>query len=110
MIGLCSVLCGGHGAVDMALFAKAKEPFLRGCLKLANGLPGHDTFSRLFRLLDPLRFRAAFQRFMASFSKGFQGVLAIDGKVVRRSFDRASGKSPLHMVSAWGCEQRLVLA
>ena len=47
---------------------------------------------------------------MASFTERFQGVVAIDGKVLRRSFDRASGKSALHMVSAWGCEQRLVLA
>ena len=110
MIALCTVLCGGQGAVDMALFARAKEPFLRGFLKLANGVPSHDTFSRLFRQLDPVQFRAAFQRFMASFSKTLEGVVAIDGKVLRRSFDRASGKSPLHMVSAWGCKQRLVLA
>jgi hypothetical protein len=53
MIALCTVLCGGQCAVDMALFAKAKEPFLRGFLRLENGLPSHDTFSRLFRLLDP---------------------------------------------------------
>ena len=110
MIALCTVLCGGQGAVDMALFARAKEPFLRGFLKLANGVPSHDTFSRLFRQLDPVQFRVAFQRFMASFSKTIEGVVAIDGKVLRRSFDRASGKSPLHMVSAWGCKQRLVLA
>ena len=110
MIALCTVLCGGQGAVDMALFARAKEPFLRGFLKLANGVPSHDTFSRLFRQLDPAQFRVAFQRFMASFSKTLEGVVAIDGKVLRRSFDRASGKSPLHMVSAWGCKQRLVLA
>jgi predicted transposase YbfD/YdcC len=110
VIALCSVLCGGQGAVDMALFAKAKEPFLRGFLELKNGLPSHDTFSRLFRDVDPDQFRASFQRFMAQFSGQCQGVVAIDGKVLRRSFDRASGKSPLHMVSAWGCEQRLVLA
>jgi predicted transposase YbfD/YdcC len=110
MIALCTVLCGGQGAVDMALFAKAKEPFLRDFLKLENGLPSHDTFSRLFRLLDPTQFGTAFQRFMARFSTTIQGVVAIDGKVLRRSFDRASGKSALHMVSAWGCEQRLVLA
>jgi len=118
-IALCSVLCGGQGAVDMALFAKSKEPFLRGVLTLANGVPSHDTFSRLFRQLDPEAFRAAFQRFMAGFSEQCRnlapgavaaGVVAIDGKVLRRSFDRASGKSALHMVSAWGCEQRLVLA
>jgi predicted transposase YbfD/YdcC len=94
----------------MGLFAKSKEPFLRGFLKLENGVPSHDTFSRLFRMLDPEQFRAAFQRFMAGFSEQCEGVVAIDGKVLRRSFDRASGKSPLHMVSAWGCEQRLVLA
>jgi predicted transposase YbfD/YdcC len=110
MIALCCVLCGGQGAVDMALFAEAKEPFLRGFLTLANGLPSHDTFSRLFRNLDPDQFRDSFQRFMGQFSEPLQGVVAIDGKVLRRSFDRASGKSALHMVSAWGSEQRLVLA
>jgi len=110
IIALCSVLSGGQSAVEMALFAKAKEPFLRGFLKLANGLPSHDTFSRLFRQLDPEQFRAVFQRFMSRFSIPCQGVIAIDGKVLRRSFDKASGKSPLHMVSAWGCQQRMVLA
>jgi len=110
MIALCCVLCGGHGAVDMASFAEAKEPFLRNFLTLSNGLPSHDTFSRLFRNLDPDQFRDSFQRFMAQFSEQLQGVVAIDGKVLRRSFDRASGRTALHMVSAWGSEQRLVLA
>jgi hypothetical protein len=110
VIALCSVLCGGQGAVSMARFAQAKEGFLREVLKLEKGLPSHDTFSRLFRQLDPEQFGSVFQRFMERFSKGVAGVVAIDGKVVRRSFDRASGKSALHMVSAWGCEQRLVLA
>jgi predicted transposase YbfD/YdcC len=109
-IALCTVLCGGQNAVDMAEWARAKEGFLRGFLKLEHGLPSHDTFSRLFRMLDPDQFRAAFQRFMMAFSQQTQGVVAIDGKVLRRSFDRASRKSPLHMVSAWGCEQRMVLA
>jgi len=110
MIALCAVLCGGQGAVDMALFAKEKAAFLRGFLRLANGVPSHDTFSRLFRQLDPVQFNTVFARFMAGFSKSVAGVVAIDGKVLRRSFDNASGKSPLHMVSAWGCEQRMVLA
>ncbi len=110
MISLCSALCGGQTAVDMALFAEAKETFLRGFLRLEHGLPSHDTFSRLFRSLDADQSRAAFQRFMSGFSEQIQGVVAIDGKVPRRPFDHASGKSPLHMVSAWGCEQRLVLA
>jgi hypothetical protein len=67
MIALCAVLSGDENATDK--FAKAKEPFLRGFLKLPKGIPSHDTFSRLFRLLDPAKFGAAFQRFMAAFSK-----------------------------------------
>ena len=110
MIALCTVLCGGKSAVDMAEFAEAKEEFLRGLLKLEHGVPSHDTFSRVLRLLDPGQFRSCFQRFMARFAETAQGVVAIDGKVLRRSFDTASGKSALHMVTAWGCEQRLVLA
>jgi predicted transposase YbfD/YdcC len=109
MIALCTVLSGGEDCTDMAEFARAKLAFLRSFLKLEHGAPSHDTFSRLFRLLDPEQFRACFQRFMARFAEACQGVVAIDGKVLRRSFDKASGKSPLHMVSAWGCEQRLVL-
>src|SRR6266704_205063 len=84
-IAMCAVLCGGQGSVDMGLFAKSKEPFLRGFLKLENGVPSHDTFSRLFRMLDPEQFRAAFQRFMAGFSAQCEGVVAIDGKVLSRS-------------------------
>jgi predicted transposase YbfD/YdcC len=109
-IALCTVLCGGQNAVDMAEFVRAKEVFLRQTLRLAFGLPSHDTFSRLFRSMNPEQFGAAFQRFMAVFSQQCQGVVAIDGKVLRRSFDRASKTSALHMVSAWGCEQRMVLA
>jgi predicted transposase YbfD/YdcC len=109
MIALCTVLCGGDDCTDMAEFAHTKLGFLRGFLKLQHGAPSHDTFSRLFRLLDPEQFRACFQRFMARFAAACHGVVAIDGKVLRRSFDKASGKSALHMVSAWGCEQRLVL-
>ena len=89
VIALCTVLCGGQYASDMALFAREKEAFLRQFLKLECGLPSHDTFSRVFRLLDPEQFRACFQQFMARFSQVCQGVVAIDGKVLRRSFDKA---------------------
>ena len=109
LIALCTFLCGGETCVDMEEFAEAKEGFLREFMVLAGGLPSHDTFSRLFRALDPAQFRDCFQAFMARFAESCQGVVAIDGKVLRRSFDTASTKSPLHMVSAWGCEQRLVL-
>jgi predicted transposase YbfD/YdcC len=93
----------------MALFGKLKEPFLRGFLRLRHGIPSHDTFSRVFRLLDPVPFEACFTRFMQRFAEGLQGVVAVDGKTLRRSFDRAAGKSPLHMVHAWSADQRLLL-
>lgn len=109
VIALCAVLCGGGSCVDMADFAEEKEGFLREFLVLENGLPSHDTFSRVFRALDPAQFRRCFQDFMGRFAETCRGVIAIDGKVLRRSFDTASAKSALHMVSAWGCEQRLVL-
>jgi predicted transposase YbfD/YdcC len=110
LIALCTFLCGGESCVDMADLAEEKEEFLREFLTLGGGLPSHDTFSRVFRMLDPDQFRACFQQFMARFAEASQGVIAIDGKVLRRSFDAASAKSPLHMVSAWSCDQRLVLA
>jgi predicted transposase YbfD/YdcC len=108
-IAICTLLTGGQDCTDMAEFAETKLDFLRGFLKLEHGAPSHDTFSRLFRLLDPEQFRASFQCFMTRFAEACQGVVAIDGKVLRRSFDTASGQSALHMVSAWACEQQLVL-
>ena len=109
MIGLCAMLCGAEDCTDMALFGDAKEDFLREFMPLRHGIPSHDTFSRLFRDLDPASFHAAFGIFMAGFSARLGEVVAIDGKTMRRSFDRASAKSPLHLVSAWASEQRLVL-
>jgi predicted transposase YbfD/YdcC len=110
MIALCSCLCGGTTCTEMAEFAQDKEPFLRDFLDLKNGLPSHDTFSRLFRLLDPVAFGDCFSQFMQEFSQQTSGLVAVDGKTLRRSFDTASAKSALPMVSAWSCEERLVLA
>jgi predicted transposase YbfD/YdcC len=109
VIALCTVLTGGQDCTDMAEFAQTKLEFLRGFLKLEHGAPSHDTFSRLFRLLDPEQFAACFQTFMARFAAACADVVALDGKVLRGSFDTASHSSALHMVSAWGCAQRLVL-
>ncbi len=101
LIALCTILTGGKDCSDMALFGTVKEPFLRQFLRLRHGIPSHDTFSRVFRLLDPAPFEACFTRFMQRFAETLQGVVAIDGKTLRRSFDRAAGKSPLHMLHAW---------
>jgi len=93
----------------MALFGELKEPFMRQFLRLRHGIPSHDTFSRVFRLLDPVPFEACFTRFMQRFAETLQGVVAIDGKTLRRSFDQAAGKSPLHMSHAWSADHRLLL-
>ena len=111
LIALAATLCGAEGCVDMALFGRAKEPLLRRLLCLEGGIPSHDTFSRIFRLLDPDAFEASFGRFVAAFARQAEAgaVVAIDGKTARRSFDRQRGRRPLHLVSAWAVEQRLVL-
>jgi predicted transposase YbfD/YdcC len=110
MISLCTVLGGGQTAVDMQLFGEAKQSFFRTFLELKNGTPSHDTFSKIFRRLDPDELRGCFQKFMLRFGESCSGVIAIDGKALRRSFDAASTRSGLHMVSAWSCDQRMVLA
>jgi predicted transposase YbfD/YdcC len=109
MIALLAVLCGAESCVDMALFGRSKEPLLRRFLELPGGVPSHDTFSRIFRLLDPAAFEACFGRYLRALSERVEGVVAIDGKTARRSFDRQHGRAPLHLISAWACEQRLVL-
>jgi predicted transposase YbfD/YdcC len=110
LIALCTLLSGGTSCADMALFGRAKRAFLAEFLTLPHGVPSHDTFSRVFRLLDPAQFRACFMAFMRRFARTCPGgVVTIDGKALRRSFDRAAAASPLHLVSAWAVEQRLVL-
>ncbi|OIQ77712.1 transposase DDE domain protein [mine drainage metagenome] len=109
LIALCTMLCGGEDCSDMEEFGRAKEPFLREFLRLKHGVPSHDTFSRVFRLLDPKPFQACFVRFMQRFAEGLEGVIAVDGKTMRGSLDRAAGKSPLHMVHAWAADRRLLL-
>src|SRR5215510_16472817 len=79
-IALAAVLCGAESCADMADFGEAKEALLRQFLRLEHGIPSHDTFSRVFRLLDPVAFEAAFRQFMGEFAKNLQGVVAIDGK------------------------------
>jgi predicted transposase YbfD/YdcC len=113
MIALLSVLCGGEGCHDMSLFGRSKERFLRRFMALEHGIPSHDAFSDLFNALDPKSFQQVMQRLLGDFARNLAGdcdpVIAIDGKALRRSFDRASGKSPLHLVQAFAAEARLVL-
>lgn len=109
-IALAAMLCGAEGCSDMAEFGEAKEPFLRQLLRLEHGIPSHDTFSRVFRLLDPQAFEAAFRQFMAGFAESLSGVVAIDGKAVRGAFERGRRTTPLHLVNVWAAEARLAIA
>lgn len=110
VIAVAASVCGGETCVDFAEFAEDREHLLREFLSLENGLPSHDTFSRLFRLLDPAAFGRVFAAFLDDLGADGAGVLAIDGKTLRRSFDRAAGRSPLHVVTAFGSGARLALA
>ena len=111
-IALAAVLCGAEGCTDMADFGRAKEGLLRRVLRLQHGIPSHDTFSRVFRLLDPEAFEAVFRRFMAAFGEATRigGVVAVDGKAVRGAFERGRKATPLHLVTVWAAEARLALA
>ena len=109
MIGLLSTMCGGEGCCDMALFGTTKEPFLRTFMTLKHGIPSHDAFSDLFNALDPGTFQSVMLRLTEGFADQLGEVIAVDGKSLRRSFDRAKKQSALHLVQAFAAEARLVL-
>ena len=110
VITLCAVICGADNWVEIEEFGKAKSDWFARFLKLPNGIPSHDTFGRVFGLLNPEQFGACFTAWVGQVSELAQGeVVAIDGKTLRRCHDRAQGRAPLHMVSAWASENRLVL-
>lgn len=111
-IALCAMLSGAETFADMERFGYEKSSWLRERLglKLPGGIPSHDTFGRLFAHLDPHAFGAAMQTWTQALHHATQGqVMALDGKCVRRSFDKAADKGPLHLVNAWASGSRLVL-
>lgn len=109
-IALAATLCGAQSCVDMALFARSKEGFLREIVEMPHGPPSHDTFSRVFRLLEPEAFEAAFMAFTRAFGAKIAGVVAIDGKALRGAYARGARSCPLHLVNVWAAEARLVVA
>lgn len=119
LMAFAAVLCGVDNCSDMALFTRAKADLLGRLVCVKHGMPSHDTFSRVFRLLDPADFEQAFTRFMALFSKALAqtspspgptvSVIAIDGKALRGAANAAYPTTPLQLVTAWAAEQRLVL-
>jgi hypothetical protein len=108
-IALTASICGCESCVEFADFAEDREQLFREFLHLENGLPSHDTFSRLLRLIDPEALSACFGRFLDALGADGGGVVAIDGKTLRRSFDRAAGASPLQVVTAFAAEAQLVI-
>lgn len=109
LMGIISVICGANSWNEMELYSKTKEDFLRTFLELPNGIPSHDTFNRVFSAIDSEQFESCFVEWVNSLAKITKGeVIAIDGKTIRGA--KSNGKkSPVHMVSAWACENNLVL-
>lgn len=103
-IAICAVICGADGWTDVQDFGECKEQWFRTFLELPNGIPSHDTFGRVFAMLDPQAFEQCFIEWINELAVASEGrLIAIDGKTIRRSLDRANNKAAIHMVSAW-CE------
>ncbi|MGI4801844.1 MAG: ISAs1 family transposase, partial [Janthinobacterium lividum] len=110
VIAVCAVIACAESWEDIALYGRSKQAWLESFLELPFGIPSHDTFRRVFMLIDPDRFEAAFLSWVRGLTQDFvREVVAIDGKTIRGSFDRGREQSPLHMISAWASEQNLVL-
>lgn len=111
-IAFVAALCGAQHCTEMAEFGRAKQKLFKKLLTLKHGIPSHDTFSTVFRLIDPKALDAAFRTFMAAFGKAIEmsGVVAIDGKSLKRAYDKGKAHMPRMMVSAFAAEMRLTLA
>lgn len=110
VIAICGFICGVDNWADMELFGWAKLAWFRTFLELPNGIPSHDTFGRVFSMVEPEAFARCFTQWVQSVAEVTEGkVVAIDGKAVRRSFDKASQKACVHIVNAWVVENRVVL-
>lgn len=109
-IAICAVIAGADNWEDIEEFGKARLDWFRTFLELPNGIPSHDTFTRVFARLDPEPFQACFLGWMNAVAEVIGGqVIAMDGKVLRRSHDKGIGKAAIDMVSAWASANRLVL-
>jgi predicted transposase YbfD/YdcC len=109
LLVLCAVLSGADDWVAIALYGEKKLNFLRRFLPYANGTPSHDQLGYLFARIDEKRFQQCFINWVTCLRHALEGVVAIDGKTLRRSFNAAGKKGAIHMVSAWCSEQNLVL-
>lgn len=111
VIAICAVICGAETWVDIENFGKARIEWFKKFLDLPNGIPSHDTFGRVFSLLNAAAFEACFFDWVSAVNQIIRGqLIAIDGKELRHSMDTFLGKKAIHLVSAWASENRLILA
>ncbi len=109
-IAICAVICGAEGWVDIENFGNKKLAWLKTFLELPNGIPSHDTFGRVFSLMDAEQFQAAFYEWVQAVNELVHGqIVNIDGKCLRGSQEKGLGKRGIYMVSAWAEENHLVL-
>jgi predicted transposase YbfD/YdcC len=109
-VAIAAIVCGANSWSEVETFGKAKAGWLRHYLELPNGIPSHDTFGRVFSLLDAAAFEARFASWVEGMFHRTRGqVVAVDGKTARRSHDRSLGREAIHLISAWASANRLVL-
>ena len=111
IIAVCAVICGAEGWTDIEDFGISKEAWFREFLELPSGIPSHDTFRRIFLILDPLVFQQCFMEWIGAVNRSLfkKDIISIDGKTLRGSLDRANEKSALHMISAWSSNASVVM-
>ena len=109
LIVLRGTICGANSWRDYVAFGKSKLSYLEKFSDFANGIPSKNTFARVFTALDSDCFKACFISWVQSLQDHVPGVIAIDGKTLKRSFDKANAQSAIHMVSAFASETGLVL-
>jgi predicted transposase YbfD/YdcC len=111
VIGLCTIISGGQGFVDMETFGKAKQAELKKLLALQHGIPTHDTFGRVFALLAPAEFEQCLARWIKQTIQLAPGeVVPLDGKTLRGSHDRSRAQAQIESVGAWAHQQGVLLA
>lgn len=110
VIAICAVICGADDFVSIAEFGRLKRQWFGRFLDLKNGIPSHDRFNAILAALKPAEFEKCLLSWIAAVHEITGGQLvAIDGKTLRRSFDAASSKAPIHMVSAWATANHISL-
>jgi len=113
-VALAAVLCGAKSCTDMSDFGRRKIDLLRRFVPLENGVPSHDVFSDVFRLLDPKAFERVFRDFVVAFAQfhrlDLSGVFAVDGKSLRGAYERGGSALPVHLVNVFAAKARVALA